>query len=271
MTDTREANEAARRAWDANATFWDARIGTEGNRFFEVLIWPAVERLLLVRPGETVLDVGCGNGVSTRRLAGRARVTGIDFSEEMIRLARSRHVAEGVEYQVLDATDRDALRRLGTGRFDAALCNMALMDMADVSPLMTALPALLKPGGRFVFSILHPCFNNPDAVLVAELQDRAGTLVTTYAVRTARYLTTYTQPGLAIDGQPVPHPYFHRSLETLLGDAFAAGLTLDGLLEPAFPSYMRDPAAPLSWNGNFCELPPVLVGRLVPRGNAVSR
>jgi 2-polyprenyl-3-methyl-5-hydroxy-6-metoxy-1,4-benzoquinol methylase len=54
--------------WDAKAAFWDERMG-EGNQFQLELIGPAVERLLAVRPEEQILDVGCGNGVTSRRLA----------------------------------------------------------------------------------------------------------------------------------------------------------------------------------------------------------
>ena len=55
-----------RHAWDAKAAFRDERMG-DGNAFQLELIAPAVERLLDVRPGERILDVACGNGVSSRR------------------------------------------------------------------------------------------------------------------------------------------------------------------------------------------------------------
>lgn len=55
-----------RHAWDAKAAFRDERMG-DGNAFQLELIAPAVERLLDVRLGERILDVACGNGVSSRR------------------------------------------------------------------------------------------------------------------------------------------------------------------------------------------------------------
>src|SRR5215470_12051115 len=63
-----ELNEAVREIWDRNADFWNERMG-DGNEFHRVLIGPAQERLLDLRPGESVLDIGCGNGQFTRRLA----------------------------------------------------------------------------------------------------------------------------------------------------------------------------------------------------------
>lgn len=53
-----------------------------------------------------------------------------------------------IEYHVLDATDEEGLMALGEGRFDAAVANMALMDITVIKPLFAALHRLLRPGGR---------------------------------------------------------------------------------------------------------------------------
>ena len=256
-----EENAQVQKAWDANASFWDARMA-EGNDFFRVLIWPAVEKLLRPENGERLLDIACGNGLTSRRLehAG-AHVTAFDFSAAITDLAKRRG-GSGIDYRVVDATDRAALLALGAASFHGALCNMALMDMAEIDPLMQALASLLCPGGRFVFSILHPCFNSPASVQMGEVEDRGGNLVTTYAVKISRYLTPYSQPGLAMHGQPVPHPYFHRPLAALLAPAFEAGLVLDAIEERAFPRDHPGGSMPLSWS-HFSEIPAVLVARLL--------
>ncbi len=255
-----DPNRQARDAWDSNAAFWDREMG-DGNAFFSGLIWPATLDLLDPSPGERVLDVACGAGVSCRHLARLGlRVLGADFSEAMIEAARARGDEGGlIEYAVLDATDEAALT--ARGRFDAVLCNMALFDMADVRPLFRAVARLLGPGGRFVFSLLHPCFNNPFVALTAELEDRDGELVTRRAVKVHGYATAARRLGVAMPGQPAPHPYFHRSLTDLLGAAFDAGLVLDGLLERAFPEGHE---VPLTWRG-LSEIPPVVVARVRPR------
>ena len=139
---------------------------------------------------------------------------------------------------------------------------MALFNMAEVTPLFKAIRAILCPGGRFVFSVVHPCFNNPSVVQTGELEDREGELVTTYSVKVSRYLSPFTQSGIAMPGQPVPHPYFHRSLSDLIGQALKVGLVLDALEERAFPPSYDGGSSPLSWSGKFSEIPPILVCRM---------
>jgi SAM-dependent methyltransferase len=236
----------------------------EGNDFVEVLVWPPTVRLLAVRPGERVLDVACGNGLTCRRLAALgADVTGFDFSEEMIAHARRRtsEYVDRVRYLVLDATDVAALLALGERGYDAALCNMALFDVAEIAPLMQALSRLLRPEGRFVFSVIHPCFNSAHVVHVGELEDIGGDIVTRYGVKVYSYMTPTIARGAAMHGQPEPQLYFHRPLQTLLGTMFDTGFILDGLEERAFPPDHPAGTSPLSWGGRFSEIPPVLVAR----------
>jgi ubiquinone/menaquinone biosynthesis C-methylase UbiE len=255
-------------AWEKKAAFWDEKMG-EGNAFQRVLIGPATERLLQVRPGETVLDVACGNGVFSRRLAELgARVVAVDFSEKFIELARARTEKAGygevVEYLVADATSEEQMLVLGEGRFDAAVCNMALMDMPAIDPLMLVLRRLLKPGGRFVFSVQHPAFNSNAIRLTLEEEDREGAMVETYAIKVTDYLNVPPGMGGGMPGEPVPHPYFHRPLSELFGACFGAGFVVDGVEEPSFAKEgSRSAARVLSWE-NFVGIPPVLVARLRP-------
>jgi SAM-dependent methyltransferase len=259
------ASEETHDAWEKNASFWDDRMG-EGNDFVEVLIWPPTERLLNLEAGESVLDIACGNGLYARRLASKgAQVVAFDFSEEMVQHAirRTQDVSHQIEYMVMDAIDESALRSLGDRKFDAAICSMALFDIADIVPLFRALGHILKKDGRFVFSIMHPCFNSPHVTLMAERVDLEGELVIDYSVKVKGYLSTTIKKGVAIKGQPKPQLYFHRPLQDVFAPGFEVGFVLDALEECAFPVEHPSGRDPLSWGGNFHEIPPVLIARMV--------
>lgn len=255
-------NEDVRAAWDANAAFWDERMG-EGNTFYLQLIEPNMLRLLEIKQGERVLEIACGNGQFARKLASLgAIVTATDFSDKMLERARAHTEPFNaqVTYQWLDALDEQQLHGLGEHAFDAVVSNMALMDILDIAPLFRSIPFLLKPGGRFVFSTMHPCFNSNNPVFTAEMIEEDGELKETYAIKLTRYLESKTYGGLAMLGQPAVQYYFHRPLQELLGEAFRAGLALDGFLEPRLPNTTSSPR----WSSwlNYHEFPPVMVARV---------
>jgi SAM-dependent methyltransferase len=251
--------------WDAKAAFWDERMG-EGNAFQLQLIGPAVERLLSLRPEEQILDIGCGNGVTSRRLAHLgARVVAIDASVRFLELARSRSqdLSYRIEYRLVDATDEAQLLALGEGRFDALVCNMVLMDIPVIDPLARAAVRLLRPGGRFVFAVQHPAFNSNAVHLCAESETRGdGIEVTRHAVKLSDYLLVPAGKGTGMPGEPEPHWYFHRPLHELFGAFFRAGFVMDALEEPALTTQDVNPHE-LSWS-NLPGIPPVLVARFVP-------
>jgi 2-polyprenyl-3-methyl-5-hydroxy-6-metoxy-1,4-benzoquinol methylase len=260
MTD--DPHQFTHDAWEANADLWDARMGDEGNDFFNVLCWPIVASFLDPRPGQHILDIACGNGLTSRRLAALGvDVTAFDFSANLIERAKVRpNPNSRIEYYVVDATDEQALLRLGDQKFDAALSNMALFDMPEIEPLFRALPKLLKPNGLFVFSLMHPAFNNPSAALLAEEWDD-GQIQTRYAVKVSRYINRFQSQGLALRNQPKAQLYFHRPIRDYMNIAFQNGFVLDGFEERAFPPD-HPQTATLGWGGKFSEIPPALIARM---------
>lgn len=262
--DIKQLNDEGRELWNRKARFWDALHGERGNDFHRQLVEPGVLQLLQPRAGESVLDVGCGNGALARRLAREgAAMTAIDFSTAMIALARERDVTShtSIDYQVIDATDEAALLRLGARRFDAVTATMSLMDMPTIDPLFASASQLLKPAGRFVFATMHPAFNSNNPVFLHEKEDRDGVVSEHYALKLRAYLDMPPVKGSGAPGEPTPHYYFHRSLSELLGAAFAAGFVLDALLEPTYEANESASAASLDWR-RFRQFPPVLSGRL---------
>jgi 2-polyprenyl-3-methyl-5-hydroxy-6-metoxy-1,4-benzoquinol methylase len=260
QTDTAQINRDALSAWETKAAFWDSLMGDEGNVFHRTLLRPAFERLLNVHPGTKVLDVACGTGLVARQLADLgATVTAFDFSSAMLAQAEARRT-ENITYLQLDATDEAALLALGENQFEAATCNMGLMDMAAIEPLMNALIRLLKPGSPFVFSVLHPSFNSAGMRMIAEREDVDGQLVERSGVVVHHYLHMEPNWGSGAPNEPAPHLYFHRPLHELLNIAFRSGFVMDGIEEPAYPPE-TSPTKTLSWSA-LPQIPPAMVVRL---------
>jgi trans-aconitate methyltransferase len=100
--------------------------------------------LLQVKPGETVIDWGCGSGDLAAAIAEKgANVVGIDFSSSMIDSARARNPA--LKFEVADGQ-----RYVAEEPVDAVFSNAALHWMTDAAGAAASMAASLKPGGRLV-------------------------------------------------------------------------------------------------------------------------
>ncbi len=203
-------------AWETNAEFWDEQMGDESNYFHCDIVRPNVEKLLEINKNDFVLDIACGNGNFSQRMANQgARVTAFDYSPKMIELAikRRNDVLDRVSFKVCDAANYADLLNLKAERpFTKAVANMAIMDISEISPLFNAVYDMLYDDGIFVFATHHPCFTyeNDD------------------------YFTSCINKGVAIEGQPMLQNYYHRSISDILSTAFKAGFLLDGFYELPF-------------------------------------
>ena len=98
---------------------------------------------LAASPGERILDLGCGDGQLTARLAETgAEVAGVDASEAMVAAAWARGVAA-------DVAPAESLP-YADGTFDAVFSNAVLHWVRDQDAMMAQVRRVLKPGGRFV-------------------------------------------------------------------------------------------------------------------------
>ena len=223
--------------WNRIAGFWDDHLG-EGNAFQKQLIMPTTDRLLGDVAGRRILDACCGNGNYSRRLAGRgAMVTAFDGAAVFIDRAKTRG-ADGIDYRVIDATDAAALATLGDGgSFDAVVCSMAMMDLPDLGPLLTAAHRLLKPGWRVRLFGLPPCvqFHRRQNDRRAGVRERPRSA----ALRRGHHDVSHAgapTPAKACSTSPSRTQCSTARLALLLRDCFTAGFVVDALEEPAFPA-----------------------------------
>jgi 2-polyprenyl-3-methyl-5-hydroxy-6-metoxy-1,4-benzoquinol methylase len=173
--------------------------------------------------GQHVVEMACGLGELSRLIASKgASVTGVDLSANMLRHAMDQETQRpvGIRYLVGDVTTTD----WWNGEpFDGAVCNMALMDIDDLDAVMATAAGVLRPGGWFSFSLLHPCFpglrNGSSEQLSSWPPDRG------YAAE-----GWWTTHGDGVRGRVGAN---HRMLSTYLNATLRAGFTLEGFGEPA--------------------------------------
>ena len=137
---------------------WDKAAGSY-EQYWQRQLAPAQTRLLemaALQPGGKVLEVACGTGLVTFRLAeavgSDGEVLATDISEEMIALAREEAAKRGLSYITFERRDAEDLGA-PEASFDAALCALGLMYVPDPVVALQEMNRALTKGGRGVVAV----------------------------------------------------------------------------------------------------------------------
>ena len=144
--------------WDQASRWYDSLVGMSGSDYHQTIVMPGVLKMLELKPGRRVLDLACGQGVFSRFLLGKKiKPEGLDSSEELLRMARSRSV-KSIPYHLGNASDA---KLLDGQEFDGIACLLAVQNMEKIEPVFQNVARWLKPKGKFVMVLTHPCFRIP--------------------------------------------------------------------------------------------------------------
>ncbi len=218
--------------YDTHAQFYidfDDQALADQDCLWHVLLLRFKELLEDRLQGASVCDVACGEGYLSRFLGqlGPRAVVGIDVSAALVDAAIRRSDAGNVSYRVDDAQQ---LRTFPDSSVDIVVSQMAIMDIADHRALFRSVRRVLKVGGVFVFSLLHPCFEAP-----FREPDEPPYLVDARGAAIACVIRRYASEGFWQSGGTGVRGHmgaYHRTLSTLLNDLLAAGFRLEKLEEP---------------------------------------
>lgn len=143
-------------SWGKVAQWYDELLGNEDTYQSKVIL-PNLMRVLDLKPGERVLDIGCGQGFFARACqAAGAEVVGADISKELITLASKE--SRNISYHV---SPSHSLPFAADGSFDTALLVLALQNIADMDGTFAEAARILAPRGRMVLVLNHPAFRVP--------------------------------------------------------------------------------------------------------------
>jgi ubiquinone/menaquinone biosynthesis C-methylase UbiE len=209
-------------------------VGEAGSEHHRRLAIPAVLDLLAPTAGEHILDIGAGPGVLAPLIArAGAHYTGVDASPRLLAFARRRHGAHGRFLQG-DATHLAALPELRANTFDGAIFMLSIQDMDPLDAALRSAAWALRPGGRTVLLMTHPCFRVPRQSGWGWDEGRQ----LCYR-RVDRYLTQLAAPMKTYRGRPGTTRSFHRPLEAYINGLAAQGLLVEQLRE--IPTYKGRP------------------------------
>lgn len=178
----------------------------------------------------TVLDLACGEGHLSRRLAKlKQRVIGVDISEKL--LERARQQLPSIPNVSFIQDDAQQLSHIESESIDFVVCNMALMDIPSIEETFQAVNRVLKTSGIFLISILHPCFESPFFVPEPQIAVENNQFQ-------ACFVRRYTQEGYwnsggtGIRGKVGAH---HRTISTYFNELISGGFQIMTMDEPHLP------------------------------------
>lgn len=188
------------------------------HRFFAGLAVKLAE-LIGLKKGASVLDVGCGNGISAKALNNRygCRVLGVDLSEKMINAGQTLCTSPAI--RLVQGDGEKLLQIVGDQRFDYVLYNASIFIFPDVAATLDEAFECLGPGGKIAFSFYPQLLGEQDEDLLTLAFERLGQPAPRF-----RVITGYDQASRALEDRcgNICHHCWERPLDIgFLQDLFS--------------------------------------------------
>ncbi|MCK4670053.1 MAG: methyltransferase domain-containing protein [Nanoarchaeota archaeon] len=203
-------------SWDVVAEEYSSYVEDKGDIYHLTYLNPVIFKLLGNVKNKKILDLACGNGYFSMKLAKKqALVTGVDYSEKLIDIAKSK-TKSNVKFFVGDSSKMTFLKN---NSFNFVVANMAFHDIMKIKGTVKECARVLKKNSKLIFSIPHPAFHSAK-------RKKQGK---EYYKEIKRYLSLFSRQ----------HPkfkdvmYYHRSIGYYLKLLFKQGFVVSAFHEIA--------------------------------------
>lgn len=145
-------------SWQKVSRWYNESLGQTGDYFHRKIVVPKVILMMNLKPGDSVLDLGCGQGILARYLSKNMDYYGIDLSAGLLSFARNHDKNEKHQYFRADIAKELNLRNR---QFSHAAIVLALQNVNQPQMVIGNASKYLQTTGRLAIVINHPCFRIP--------------------------------------------------------------------------------------------------------------
>jgi ubiquinone/menaquinone biosynthesis C-methylase UbiE len=226
MSPDRDLEEKIREAWDDMACGYDKFV-SDAYSYVKMVEMPVVTTLSGDLDGKEVLDLGVGSGVYALAFAHKgARVTGLDISKKCLDLVQEKARSESVDVDLV----RGSISDLGifNRQFDMVFSSTTMHYVKDIEGTFRQVNGLLKNGGTFLLSVVHPFYTATYPLADYRNVDKYATFGLRYfSGQTRKYVPPWAKYCT------VNHCIsYHHTVEDYFNALAAAGFTIERMVEP---------------------------------------
>ena len=150
-------------SWGNEAEWYDEYLALDDS-YQRQIIMPNIVRIISPAKGKKVLDIACGQGLFSESVMEKgASVIGVDISKELIDLAKNRLKTKVSKEDLFLVSPADKMLSMGIkeSSCDSAMCILAAQNIKEFDAVVKETAKILKPKGKFVIVLNHPCFRVP--------------------------------------------------------------------------------------------------------------
>ncbi len=214
--------------WSEIAAHYHQFVDSPSDKLRTELLYPTLWEIMIPLQDKRVLDIGCGNGFFAYHTAQKgAQVDAFD-NAAMVSLAQQYFTHTQIKYIAHDA---NVPLPYSPDAYDYIVANLVLMDMENIEVVLQEARRLIKPTGKILFSILHPCFTPPVGKFRRGIKGRINQDLAYFHLK--NYFQVPTPILKQSFGPQIPATnYYHRPLSTYLHLFHKHGLVMVDMFEP---------------------------------------